>query len=77
MTHENAVELIEQALRSEPSCAVCPSHTIVTATGSGMWLECAASRRKRSRPGPVGALGGLRFHTRRHLVDADAIEPAA
>jgi hypothetical protein len=74
MTHQNVVEYVEQALRSEPWCAACGSPMTVVDESSGLWLECTTIGRQRSRR---SWLGRLVPHTRRLLLDAEAIEPAA
>ena len=77
MTHQNVVELVEQSVRTEPRCAACASHTIVVARDSGLWLECASPGRRRSLLRPLRTLDIASAHTQRHLLDAEAIAPAA
>lgn len=92
MTHANVIELAEQAVRTEPRCPVCVEPTMVVGRDSGLWLECASLGRARSLRSDrtssrtrasrllcrLGSLGrNASAHTRRHLLDADALEPSA
>ncbi len=91
MNHANVVELAEQAVRTEPHCSVCVEPTLVVGRDSGLWLECASlgrgrlSRSDRASRGTrasrllcrvVGLGTDASAHTKRHLLDVDAFEPA-
>ncbi len=77
MNHQNVVELVEQALHSEPRCTACGSPTHPVVRDSGLSLECAAPDRPTSFLRRLVSFDGGYAHTRRHLIDAEAIEPAA
>jgi tRNA(Ile2) C34 agmatinyltransferase TiaS len=76
MNHPNVIELAEQAVRTEPHCPVCGEPTMVVGRDSGLWLECASLRPGKSLFRRLVTLDAS-AHTRRHLLDLDAIDPAA
>lgn len=91
MNHANVIELAEQAVRTEPHCAVCVEPTMVVGRDSGLWLECPSLGRGRSLRSDRAAHGtrasrllcrlislapDASAHTERHLLDVDALEPS-
>jgi ribosomal protein L37AE/L43A len=76
MSHQNVVELVEQAVRAEPRCAACASPTTVTSQATGLWLQCTSASRQRSFLERLRSLDIGQVHTRRHLLDAEVVAAA-
>ena len=66
--NQRAVELIESAERSSPTC-LCGSHMLAVAHGDAVWLECA--EQTRSKEGLAAFIGRLTAfsHSRRLLME--------
>jgi hypothetical protein len=78
MNHPNVIELAEQAVRTEPNCPTCAEPTMVVGRDSGLWLECASLGRGKSLFRRFLTLDlDASAHTRRHLLDGEAIDSAA
>jgi hypothetical protein len=69
--NQRAVELIESAERSSPTC-LCGSHMLAVAHGEQVWLECAAlSTEKTGLAGLVARLTSF-SHSRRMIMELPA-----
>jgi hypothetical protein len=66
--NQRAVELIESAERSSPTC-LCGSHMLAVAHGDAVWLECAEQTREKE--GLAALIGRLTAfsHSRRLLME--------